>query len=800
MAGRQAAWSTREEQLAERRAELKERLRQQEYRLIEAQEEFDQLTETWNEEQKTANKLNEEIEVAQQALDKLDARQLKVQDAVSKKESDVQKLERQADRIQSRLAALRQMTEGSQAGSQALLQAAERGELSGIAGRLLSRLQVPSEYRRAISTALGELVSALAISGSREFEQALEYLAKGSPGGRTVLLPLLEEDELELATPPQDPGVLGNAAEVVSAPAELKPIIRRLLGNTWLVRDRQVAGRLHSLLGSEVQLVTLAGELYLPTGAVIVGPPSFGPDREAREKLENELQSVSQNVASSAEELGQLKSDHEQILEEQELLAQEVNLRKGERRQAQEALRAIDIERRAAQAQLANQQSRLDELKAENERLQERWQQLLSEGEAFDEQRARLERSLDRVQRQQEPDQAGGSDELELAWQRARDSLAQAESRLGDRRERVEDLESELKTWQVRLEANQSEVESKESELAEVKQEASQVETALIERQQELDPVEEELKQAERRRADLEKAESRLRFQLQAVENRHSQAQVELARREEELLGLQRRIEDDFGLVAYEYDESTTGQEPLPLKGLVERLPAVVELPEGIETQVKRLRAQLRRMGSINPEAQQEYVHVRDRMEFMTGQVDDLREAESQMQEVIAELDVIMAREFRKTFEAVAIAFKETFHQLFGGGSARLTLTDPDDPNESGIEIEARLPGKREQGLAVLSGGERSLTASALIFALLKVSPTPFCVLDEVDAMLDESNVMRFCDLLKELSANTQFIVITHNRETVQVAQAVYGITMEADSTSRIISLDLEEAAKEVAA
>jgi chromosome segregation protein len=205
-------------------------------------------------------------------------------------------------------------------------------------------------------------------------------------------------------------------------------------------------------------------------------------------------------------------------------------------------------------------------------------------------------------------------------------------------------------------------------------------------------------------------------------------------------------------------------------------------------------------MGAINPEAQQEHKEVKERVEFMTSQVDDLRGAETQLQDVIAELDVLMEREFRKTFEAVAVAFKDSFQRLFGGGTARLSLTDPDDPNESGIEIEARLPGKREQGLAVLSGGERSLTACALVFALLSVSPTPFCVLDEVDAMLDEANVDRFQGMLKELSAETQFIVITHNRQTVQAAEAVYGVSMGADSASKVISLDLDEAAREVAA
>jgi chromosome segregation protein len=203
-------------------------------------------------------------------------------------------------------------------------------------------------------------------------------------------------------------------------------------------------------------------------------------------------------------------------------------------------------------------------------------------------------------------------------------------------------------------------------------------------------------------------------------------------------------------------------------------------------------------MGAINPDAQSEYREVKERHGFLTGQLSDLRKADADLRQIITELDDLMHRQFRATFNAVAAEFKEMFARLFGGGSARLVMTDEDNPTETGIDIEARLPGRREQGLSLLSGGERSLTAVALVFSLLRVSPTPFCILDEVDAMLDEANVGRFTELLRELSRETQFIVITHNRNTVQAADVIYGVTMGRDSASQVISLRLDEVSEEM--
>jgi len=232
----------------------------------------------------------------------------------------------------------------------------------------------------------------------------------------------------------------------------------------------------------------------------------------------------------------------------------------------------------------------------------------------------------------------------------------------------------------------------------------------------------------------------------------------------------------------------------LPFPDLViESLPETITLSEGLEELIRQQKAQMRRIGSVNIEAEAEYQEVKERYTDLTAQIEDLNLAIKDIHAMVRELDEVMKDAFLKTYKAVNEQFSSMFTRLFNGGSARLVLVDEDSPIEGGIEIEAKLPGKREQGLVLLSGGERSLTAVALIFALLKVSPTPLSVMDEVDAMLDESNVGRFIDLLRELSQETQFILITHNRNTVAAADVIYGVTMGKDSASQLISLRLDE-------
>jgi chromosome segregation protein len=223
-------------------------------------------------------------------------------------------------------------------------------------------------------------------------------------------------------------------------------------------------------------------------------------------------------------------------------------------------------------------------------------------------------------------------------------------------------------------------------------------------------------------------------------------------------------------------------------------MPSPTRGPHALRPGSRRPPAVSRRSGAANPFALEEYGEVKARLELLEGQAADLRAAIASTRNLIDELNTMIADQFRRTFAALESAFAARFTQLFGGGQATLSLTDPSDLSATGVEIMARPPGKKAQALAMLSGGERALTAVALLFAMLEVRPVPFCVLDEVDAALDEANIGRFADAVRGLADRTQFIVITHNRGTIEAADALYGVTVGDDSVSRVISLRLDEA------
>lgn len=374
----------------------------------------------------------------------------------------------------------------------------------------------------------------------------------------------------------------------------------------------------------------------------------------------------------------------------------------------------------------------------------------------------------------------------------ANEMLRSQQAALGQEKALLERLHAQAVARRQRVQELEAEQNAIAARLQELRVQFAELDAQVHQINARIRPAEEELARLSDEQSTLEAREQYARDRARDAEARFGRAQLEVDRCRDELKLLSRRIEEDIGLVQLELAEAVTAQSPLPMRPIVSELPIVEELPEGLEEEIQRLKARIRRAGGVNPNAAAEYAEVKERHQFLTTQSADLEAASAHLRQVVAELDELMQNAFRETFEAVARHFTEMFKTLFNGGDARLDLTEPDDLMNTGVDIIAQPPGKRAQRLALLSGGERSLTAVALMFALLQVSPAPFCVLDEVDAMLDESNVGRFRTVLQEMAHKTQFIVITHNRFTVEAADTVYGVSMGADGVSQVVSLKLE--------
>ena len=392
------------------------------------------------------------------------------------------------------------------------------------------------------------------------------------------------------------------------------------------------------------------------------------------------------------------------------------------------------------------------------------------------------------------------ADDLSLPHQLAEQETLTALLRqdLQSRQQALAQLGERLKTFGAQRQSRTQRAASLKTETLHLQDETAQLAAQLAALAAAIDPLvariqpAAELLQAdEAALRELEALELAGRERLYAAEAAHSQALVDLQRRQDRQVSLREQIEGDYEFV------SLTTDLPVALaleldENRVLKLPHVAAVPDTLEQEIRSLKNKMRWIGNVNLEAPSEYALEKARLEFLNTQSTDLQRASESLHQLVQELDQVMQHKFRETFDAVARAFKEYFTKLFGGGSAELVLTDPANLGESGIEILAHPPGKRRQPLGLLSGGERALTAGALVFALLRSSPTPFCVLDEVDAALDEANVGRFRTTLREISERTQFIVVTHNRGTVEVAGTVYGISMGADGASQMISLRLD--------
>lgn len=739
---------------------------------------------------------NDEAEVEAQLKD-VRRQQEEARQAFNKQQANHQ-------RSSARLEALQRLHAegaGMYAGVRAVLRAAERGDLHGLPGPVSSVLRVPAKLERAVEAALGSQLQNVVAQTWQDAEAAVAWL-KRKRAGRATFLPLdtlRPPPSLEL---PVLSGVVGTASDLVQYDSAYRPAVLLLLARTAIVEDLDAARRLHRELRGSFRIVTLEGEIVRSSGSVTGGesrqseePGLLSRERERRELrrevalLQSQVAEAQAQLAKSGERLVELSTLRETVLTRRR--ETEGALRRHDRG-VEEAVR--DLERLLQETEW--QETRLAEAVEEQGRTQAMAERLEAACAA---ERAALSEAEDVLATLEAQVSKLMDDDIARTVAERRTALAVLDQERESRRVLLESREREAARLQRQIAGQEQRISGLQAELATVVERLDGLVTDYEEAQAaaealaaQIPPLEVELTTLEAEQVTLEGEEQASRRALREAEQRLAQAEVEASRREDQLQALRREVEETLNIVISNLPDSISTQQPLPLDDIVCPLPTVVTLPQGLEGQVRDLRTQLRRLEPVNPAAKEEYDELFERHSFLREQMTDLERASAHLREIIGELDGMMDTMFNTTFKSISSEFSRVFDILFRGGAAKLVLTE-DEAGRPGVEISARPPGKRAANLSMLSGGERSLTAVALIFAVMRISPTPFCVLDEVDAMLDEANVGRFRRMLQELARETQFVIITHNRGTVEVADTIYGISMRDDGVSEVLSLSLED-------
>ena len=709
----------------------------------------------------------------------------------------------------SRLGVLGQLQsehEGFSAGALAALRQTEH-----VLGSLADHIRVPDPYVVAIETALGHHLQLVLTEQPDSARRILADLGANKKGRASIAPLAFQQSE---ALPIEYPGSSGEPAlKVVEADAPVQPLLRRLLGRTLIVPDLATATAAWQNGGHGFEFVTLGGELLsrhgVYTGGCLNGngsgkaPSSILGRRNQIAELQAQLDQLQAQIAESSRQKGALLSEQTGLqaslqTEQTELRAQEVAIatHEGEVKALQnsqhilhqkidtvvyeiQSLVAQEQEGQQKRATLAEELARLEE----HERgLQQRLAELTSGLESQRQQREQTNASLTETRVA-----LAAEEQVADSFRKQKQPL---EQRLQELRQLAEQRRAEIGAFihrQAQADAEIAESQQAMASLQHQREQVSQQTTELISQRDALE-------------ADLAHREESLRQERQRLtdlQQRRGTLDVELAQKNMGVQNLRERIQQK-----YQVNLDDVRSECITITIADEGPPKIRTLtPEemsdaGVSTdwnavaeQVTTLQKRLEEMGPVNLVAIEEYEETEQRYQFLTKQNDDLVKAKAQLLEVINRINVQTREMFTDTFNRIRENFSAMFTEVFGGGKADLRLVDDGDVLESGIDIVARPPGKQLQTISLLSGGEQTMTAVSLLFAIYQVKPSPFCVLDELDAPLDESNINRFVRILQRFLAHSQFIVITHNKRTIGMADVLYGVTMEEQGVSKIVSV-----------
>ena len=657
----------------------------------------------------------------------------------------------------------------------------------GMNGVLANIIEVPDDLQTAIEMCLGTSLQNIVTETETDAKRLVEHLRKNNLG-RASFLPISSVRGKKLdKIKGNESGVIGIASDLVKYNKKYEQIILNLLGRTVIVDNMDTAIKVAKQNGYTFRIVTTEGDLINPSGAITGGSVSkktvniLGRGKEI-EKLEKEIKNLKQKI----EKLENDKQNYEESIEG--ILELSANLEK--------ELQEIDITYATEKQKVISINENIEKLEKRLNRLKEEQANLEKQKEEAVSTKGDLQVEINKIVEQNEELSKIITEfaELNKDDQKYIDDLNFDITNLKISVSSFDESEASIQEIQERinqeLENAHTSIENKNTQIEQIKKDNEDLEKSIQETLQKIEEVKESVNSSSSKIEELKKE--------------RAQKSEKLSKQEDEITVKFKVIEDLKGQLVKLDVKKTKIEEDI--NGIINKMWEEYELtpnnaeqyqkPENValtQRRVNSLRTEIRELGSVNVDSIEEYKNLKDRYDFMSEQRLDLENTMSKLRKVISDMTQIMKEQFKEKFKVINKNFGEVFAELFGGGKAELTLEDEENILECGIDITVQPPGKKLQNMMLLSGGEKAFTAIALLFAILKINPAPFCVLDEIEAALDDVNVFRYADYLKKFTDHTQFLVITHRKGTMEVADTVYGVTMEESGISKLLSMKLKQ-------
>ena len=723
---------------------------------------------------------------------KLEGREKRHQAAQDRKLRLTMDHQAMADRI-ALLTEMEKEYEGFNKAVRLVMQAAEKGALKGVHGPIASLMQVDEAYTVAIETALGAGMQNIVVDREEDAKRAIQFL-KQRDGGRATFLPLtaIRGEELRERGVENEFGFVGLASRLVRSDASYQGIFQNLLGRTVVAEDLDCGIAMARKYQNRFRIVTLDGQVINRGGSMTGGSVSRSAGILSRA---NELDSLRRKLSGMGQALAQAEQEAEEALRELTAARYEREVAEEQQRAAQDEVLRCQGEAGQYSVLLETLDGSIASLEGEQEALDGRLAEARSSAAQKEREIAGHDADAARLHQEAEARLSGQSGLLELTATLGEDITAHKSdlAALGAERSAAERSLADLEKLRGDLMGDRS---SREALLEEYRRSGEEIQAELAQRAEQTAALR---RQAQDCRGQLELlGQEKLR-----IEQERTASDRELRERNDALLAIERevsRLEQRKATSAMEESQildKLWEHYELSHSAAMEQRVELESIPKATR-RIGELKREIGALGDVNVGAIDEFQRVNTRYTYLTDQRNDVERAKGELIGVIEEITREMTGIFSQQFQLIREAFQSTFVELFGGGTATLELEDPEDILNCGIEIKAQPPGKALKTITLLSGGEKAFVAIALYFAILKVHPTPFCVMDEIEAALDEANVVRFARYMRTLSDKTQFIVITHRRGTREEADVLYGVTMQEKGVSKMLTIKMNEMAKEL--